>query len=243
MTISTVFKADITRFHSSVPLTYQSETLEKINEIQKSILKFGLFTPIIVERNGATLSVIDGRKRLAALMGLVTAGVMPRDLVKVPYVVTVNALTYAKAPIQDPLALLSNRLKYHLLLTLIEEGQAVGQIAATLYATQDYVRKIGSIARLSRKLKQAVLTNSLSFEQGYALSTLTNHEAQERLLDLLGPFVDAPQIIEAIKSGETVVSCGDNNVIIMPSRRRPKLPVTDASVSSNEFVKKVRYAR
>lgn len=220
MTNSSVFRADITRFKSSIPTDYCDTDLARVNALRMSIQSFGLFSPIIVERVGAMLSVIDGHKRLAALLALVNAGLMPRDLVKVPYIITSNASKLSAHTTLRQLPLLSNRQQYHLLLRLVENGFSGREIAKAMYVSEDYVRKLGSISRLSRKLKQAVLSNTLSFSQGQAFSTLPNHKAQERLLDLLGSFVDAPTIIAAIESGEPVVSYGEaeDNVIIMPSR-------------------------
>lgn len=220
MTNSSVFRADITRFKSSIPTDYSGELLEQVNALRQSIQNFGLFSPILVERVGTTLSVIDGRKRLAALQGLVNAGLAPRDLIKIPYVITANARKSTSFVSRKHLSLLSNRQQYHLLLRLIEKGLSGPAIAKAMYVPEAYVKKLGSISRLSRKLKQAVLTNTLSFSQGQAFATLPNHRSQERLLDLLGAFVDAPTIIAAIEAGEPVVSCDDtdDNVIIMPSR-------------------------
>lgn len=61
----------------------------------------------------------------------------------------------------------------------------------------------------------------MSLGQVEALSTLRSHKAQDKLLELLGPFASAPTILSAIYAGETVVDCGNDNVIIMPSRRKP----------------------
>jgi len=35
----------------------------------------------------------------------------------------------------------------------------------------------------------------------------------------LGPFADAPEILSAIENGKTVIDMGDDNVVILPSRR------------------------
>lgn len=221
MATSSVFKADISRFRSSAPVAYSGKDLIQVNSLKRSIRLFGLFAPITVQRVGATLAVIDGKKRLAALTYLIKTGVIPRDLAKVPYVIVVNARARQLSTPGDYLPLLSNRQKYHLLIRLVEAGKTSDQIAHILHCPAAYVKKLGSVAKLSRKLKQAYAANTLSLAQAEAFSTLTTPKAQDKLLDLLGPFASAPTILKAIHSGQAVVECGEDNIIIMPSRGRP----------------------
>ena len=85
------------------------------------------------------------------------------------------------------------------------------------------IKDLLSIALLSPRLKQAYFGGSLSTEQARAFATLPNMEAQDSLLMALGPFANAPEILSAIKQGDTVLNMGDDNVIILPSRKAPPL--------------------
>ena len=56
-------------------------------------------------------------------------------------------------------------------------------------------------------------------EQARAFATLPNMDAQDNLLIALGPFANAPDILTAIRQGETVLDIGDDNVLILPSKQ------------------------
>ena len=68
------------------------------------------------------------------------------------------------------------------------------------------------------RLKQAYFGGTLTIEQARAFATLPNMDTQDNLLIALGPFANAPDILNAIRQGETVIDIGGDNVIILPSR-------------------------
>jgi len=93
------------------------------------------------------------------------------------------------------------------------------EIAAELYMSKNCVKDLLRIALLSPRLRQAYFGKAITMEQARAFATLPSMDAQDQLLIALGPFVNAPEILQAIEAGETVINMEDDNVIILPSRR------------------------
>ena len=109
---------------------------------------------------------------------------------------------------------------------LRKRGLSLMEIASTLYVSKQCIKDLLCISRLSPRLRQAFFGGTISTEQALAFSTLPNMEAQDNLLITLGPFANAPDILNAIKGGQTVIDMGDDNVIILPSRpKTPYLPL------------------
>jgi len=190
------------------------DRLKAVKEMQRSILAHGLLDPIIVMRREGKLIVVDGKKRLAALRRLRFAGNLPRSLVSIPYIFAETANVPTEA-----MALLSHRERFEEVITLRRKGFGLMQIAAELYITKQCVKDLLSIALLSPRLRQAYFGGTISTIQARAFATLPHMDAQDQLLIALGPFADAPDILRAIQAGETVLDMGDENVIILPSRR------------------------
>ena len=191
------------------------QRLKEVQQIEASIKRHGLLNPLIVMQRGKRLMIVDGKKRLAALRRMKFAGKLPRSLVSVPFI-----LVGQKTPADKPaMGLLSNREAFEEVARLRGNGQSVAEIAATLYVTNQCVRDLISIGLLSPRLRQAYFGGTISTAQARAFASLPNMDAQDSLLIALGPFADAPEILEAIENGETVLDMGDDNVIILPSRR------------------------
>ena len=209
-----ITSAKLANFRAPTVRILFGERLDEIKQIQASILTHGLLNPLVVMQQGHKLVVIDGKKRLAALRRMKFTGALPRSLVNVPYIL----VDQDNGQTQPSMGLLSNREKFEEVLSLKQKGQSLMEIATTLYVSKQCVKDLLSISRLSLRLKQAYFGGTLSIEQARAFATLPNMDTQDNLLIALGPFANAPDILNAIRQGETVIDIGDDNVIILPSR-------------------------
>jgi len=209
-----ITSAKLADFRAPTARILFGERLEEIKQIQASITTHGLLNPLIVMRQGHKLIVVDGKKRLTALRRMRFSGTLPRSLVNVPYII-IDSQSARPTP---TMSLLSNREKFEEVVSLRKKGYGLMQIAATLYVSKKCVKDLLSVSRLSPRLKQAYFGGNLSIEQAQAFASLPNMDAQDSLLIALGPFANAPDILNAIRRGETVIDMGDDNVIILPSQ-------------------------
>jgi len=191
------------------------DRLKDVVQIQNSIAAHGLLNPLIVMPRGGKLIVVDGKKRLAALRRMRFAGDLPRSLVDVPYILVSEAPS-SETPV---MSLLSHQERYDEVVTLRQKGLGLMEIAAELYISKNCVKDLLRIALLSPRLRQAYFGGAISLDQARAFATLPSLETQDQLLIALGPFANAPEILEAIEAGETVINMDNDNVIILPSRR------------------------
>ena len=206
--------AKLAEFKSPTARILFGDRLQEIKQIQASIATHGLLNPLTVMRQGKKLIVIDGKKRLAALRRMRFAGTLPRSLINVPYIV-VDQNNPQPMP---SMSLLTNREKFEEVVALRQKGQSLMEIAAQLYISKQCVKNLLSVTRLSPRLRQAYFGGNLSTDQARAFATLPNMDTQDSLLIALGPFANAPDILTAIRQGQTVIDMGDDNVIILPSR-------------------------
>lgn len=213
--------APLCQFRSSVPRILYGAELKAVKDIAQSIRQEGLIFPLLVSEQNGRLFVIDGRKRLAALRRLSFLGQLPRSLKTVPFIMSAHS---GKIPVS---AVIPRRELYERITRKVEAGQTVTAIANALHITTATVQDILNITRLSPSLRTAYWRGDLSLAQVKAFSTLSNFDAQDRLLSLLGPFASVDIILEAIASGQTVIGLdGDNlddsTIVIMPSKTRPR---------------------
>lgn len=215
MLTATLPTAKLADFRSPSRRILFGERLREVIQIQSSIAAHGLLNPLIVMRRGTKFIVVDGKKRLAALRRMRFAGELPRSLVEVPYLLIGEKDIAAK----DAMSLLSNQERYEQVVALRRKGFGLMEIAAELYVSKNCVKDILQISRLSARLRKAYFGGTISMDQARAFASLPSPDAQDQLLIALGPFANAPEILKAIESGETVINMDDDNVIILPSRR------------------------
>lgn len=212
------FRAELAIFKSSMPTVLYGEPLKSVQRMQDSIAKLGLLTPITVSRQGDHLMVVDGRKRLAALHRLNFQGDLPAALQSIPYVI-VNTVRHRRLALgKEQLPLLVNDQKYNLVMDMVDEGRGFSEIADMLYVPRDYVLMMTRIGQLSPELQQTFLEDVLTVSQVHAFASIPNLKAQAKLLEMLGPYVEAPSVMEALKSGQTVLKIDNENVLVLPSR-------------------------
>ena len=207
--------ASLADFRAPTTRILFGERLKEVKQIEDSITQHGLLNPLIVMQRGKKLILVDGKKRLAALRRMRFAGDLPRSLVKVPYILVDEEQRFDLSA----MGLLSNRERFEEVMRLRSAGMSLMMIAAALYISKQCVKDLLSIALLSPRLRQAYFGGTISTQQARAFASLPNMDSQDQLLIALGPFADAPEILKAIESGETVIEMGDDNVIILPSRR------------------------
>jgi ParB-like chromosome segregation protein Spo0J len=207
------FKSDLSDFRSSTPQILCGDVLKEVQAIQASIYKFGLLNPLVVAKNGPLLMVIDGRKRLAALRRLEFMGKLPRDLIKVPFIVVSQARILSKEVSEDPLPLLTNAEKYDRFVKLRAEGKDVTEIGEVLYASSDFTRKMLCVSRLSPTLQKSFFNGAISLAQAAAFSALPNPLDQDNLLKHIGPFTSPNDISRAIASNHKALRRTDTNII------------------------------
>ena len=216
--------AKLSRFKAPTTRILYGERLKEVMQIQDSIAAHGLLNPLLVVQRGTKLIIVDGKKRLAALRRMRFSGELPRSLVRIPYIL----VNHEEAQYDDDedlnskydkMTLLSNRERFEEVINLRRKGFGLMEIASELYITKNCVKDLLSVALLSPRLRQAYFGGTISIEQARAFASLPNVETQDQLLIALGPFANAPEILKAIQDGETVLDMGDDNVIILPSRR------------------------
>ncbi|MEP3888966.1 MAG: ParB/RepB/Spo0J family partition protein [Hellea sp.] len=211
----TVQMAKLANFRAPTTRILFGERLKEVVQIQNSITAHGLLNPLIVMQRNGKLVIVDGKKRLAALRRLRFAGELPRSLVNVPYILIDQKAKYERGV----MSLLSNQERFEEVIKLRHKGLGLMEIASELYVSKQCVKDLLSIALLSPRLRQAYFGGTISTQQARAFASLPNADSQDQLLIALGPFAEAPEILKAIESGETVIEMGDDNIIILPSRR------------------------
>lgn len=82
------------------------------------------------------------------------------------------------------------------------------------------------IDHLSPFLKERLMGGNLTFIQARAFATFPNPEAQDALFHQLGSLAQNPDILRAIRRGDTVLELADD-FIILPSRQPFRKAGTD----------------
>jgi len=210
-------RAALEHYHAPRPTILTGDALHELENLQASILRFGLLNPVVVaqSRPGERFRIIDGRKRVLALKRLAFMGKLPRSLDKVPYI-----LADAGEATENPFSLLSNLEQYEQVMALVGKGLSDASISLVLYASKDYISDLRCVEQLSERLQNAFFGGHIDLSQARAFATLPNPESQDTVLLALGPFAKAPEILDAISAGETVVSLGvdEDDILILPSR-------------------------
>ncbi|CAM3704163.1 ParB/RepB/Spo0J family partition protein [Litorimonas haliclonae] len=187
--------APISAFKSLQAPILCGQTLNDVKTLERSILEFGLISPLIVSAANNRLVIIEGKKRFAAIKRLAFSGNLPRSLVNIPYILTEEA----KEMDFHTASVLSGRELYQAVMTLKDKGVAIEEIAGRLYLDRRSIVEIISLSRLSDKMRQAFFSGTISFDQALAFTALPDTKAQEELLVELGPFAKPRVILETIR--------------------------------------------
>ncbi|RKQ69579.1 ParB-like nuclease family protein [Litorimonas taeanensis] len=206
------------------------ETLNEVKQIERSIARFGLLSPIVVTAVYDQLIVVDGKKRLAAIKRMTFAGTLPRSLQHIPYIFVHKA---KKADMNSTSAL-APRQVYKAVMELKEEGKALEDIADTLYLCRRIILDVINLSRLFPAIRETYFNGGLNFDQARAYASVPDHRDQIALLGSLGPQAKPETILNAIKGWRAEAKPAD-------AKPAPALviPLTDylpAAVNSVEFI-------
>lgn len=214
------FTADMAAFKTSAPRVLFGEQLKLVKTMQKSIIKYGLLTPVTVIRQGEHFMVVDGHKRLEALRRLQFIGDLPQSLQSIPYVI-VNTVRQRRIENgQDCMPVLTNEKQYNLIMDMYEGGMTFETIACALYITPETVRQITNVGDLCSDIQAAFLGDILTLKQAHAFASIPNPCAQNKLLQMLNSHFDALSIVRALEAGDTVLDLGNDNALVLPSRQK-----------------------
>ena len=210
-------RAPFAKFKSlRAPLLF-GQFLTDVKQIERSIQKYGLMSPLIVSQAEGSLIVADGKKRLAAIRRMMFAGTLPRSLNTIPYIYLeeTGRIDFHTSGV------LSAYDMYESVMRLKSDGQEIDVIAETLYLCRRTVVDIISLSHLASPLRKAFFNRALSFDQAKAYATLPDEDAQIAILTALGPFAEPKAILNAVQDArfETVihqVSLSEDNVVTLP---------------------------
>ena len=200
--------------------------------IRQSIEKDGLLYPLVVVKEGAKYLVIDGKKRLSVIRKLAKSKRYSRSTAKIPCLVQdVEKITpiIARRPV-----LLTGPELAHEIIIAAQSRVSHASIAQRFECDLSVVEDCVSLTKLHPELLMHFNDKAISLEQAAAFATIENMEAQLSLLHQLGPFVSDTEIVEAIKTGATVIEISEDNIIVLPSRGRP-FPKTGSDKNISTF--------
>jgi len=192
-----------------------------VMRMAKRIKRDGLLNPLDVAKSGSKFAVIDGKIRLAALHALKMTKSLPRGLTRVPVEITQGNIIERDRPALVPEPELVRRI-----LQAELDGQSPLAVAERFDVSIEYLLRIHTLDKLHPQILTYFNDGHLSLEQAAAFATLPNVDAQWRLLQELGPFAHAHEVIAAIIAGDTVIETADGNVHILPSREPGPAPST-----------------
>lgn len=191
------------------------------HSLAKRILTDGLLNPILVRRSGSQMVVVDGLKRLAALKLLKRAGKLPRSLTRVPCIVTDEEVA-APVPAMPAVPILKTDAELaRAINAALKSGLSHSAIAERFDCPAVTINYAASLVNLHPQIREYFNSGHIGMDQAAAFAGIENIDAQWRLLQELGPFAHASEVICAILAGQTVVDMPDGNVMIMPSRCTP----------------------
>lgn len=195
---------------------------EQIETLCNKILAFGLLNPLTVMFQKGRYIIVDGKKRFYALRTLLRSNTLPRTLTTIPCLLVSD---HPDAPEhRDRPMLLNDQDLVHEILLADRKGATYSEISALLECSEAVISQARSLTGLHEKLLLAFMNNTIDLAQAAALATLPNKQTQLDLLIKLGPFATIPQIIEAIKNGETTLDLPNGDVLILPSRQSRQAP-------------------
>ena len=203
-------------------VSFMSKSKRKASDIwlANSIVRDGLLNPLVVRQHGSKFIVVDGKKRLAILRRLSKLKRLSKAILKVPCIVQ-EVASLKPVERRRPLLLTGPELAHKIILEAQNATSPVS-IAQRYECDLSVVEDCLSLPGLHPEMLKYFNNRAISLEQAAAFATIENKKAQLDLLHQLGPFVSNADIITAIREGATVVELSDDNIIFLPSRRRPE---------------------
>lgn len=193
------------------------ETCARLASLKNSILKDGLLNPLIVVKRRNKYFILDGKKRFQSIKALLKSKTHSRALKHIPCILEQDTLKAAEA--KRPV-LMSDPELAHAIITEAKRGTSHPYISQRFDCDISVVEDAVSLTKLHLNVLQCFNNQTISLEQAAAFASIPNPTAQWDLLLQLGPFVSDEKIIEAIKTGQTVIDLPDDNTLILPSRKK-----------------------
>ena len=162
--------------------------LKDIRSLQESIARYGLLSPIIIVKRGPEMIVVDGRKRLSAILRLAFLGRLPLSLVRIPYMIASNVESRRSA-------LMNNRELYEAVAKQARDGRMIDDIATDVHLSRQCIRNILALSRLDPILRDAFFRKLLTLPQALAFAAIPDTYRQLRQLRRLGLFASASDIL------------------------------------------------
>lgn len=216
MEIKFVALSDLVAFGIPRPQKWAKDP--KIKTLVKSIARDGLLNPLKIKAHKNKYLVVDGTKRLKALILLARSSRFHKPSQKVSCITEEESLE--KPNMLKRPALMSAPELVHFILGALDEGQSSVAIAQRFRCDLSIVDSAHAIQNLHSKVLQSFYNGTIGLEQAIAFASLPNPNAQWALLQQLGPFVSDKNVIRALQSGESVIETPDETMIFLPSREK-----------------------
>lgn len=197
--------------------------MEKSNilKLAQDISRNGLYHPILIGEKVKRLRVKDGHKRLLALFLLKEKEALPRSLVDVPCTAVPTDISNERPSLKTEAELVDE------IIAAKDAGQSVLKIARENGCTEAFACQALMLKNLHAQIMEYFRAGHLGLEQAAAFAAMPNKDSQWRLLQELGPFAHASEVIAAMLKGDTVIETPDGNVHILPSREKYSLSSFD----------------
>jgi len=217
--------------------SFSSQSEQSSQALEGSLDEVGFLNPLIVTKQKSKYLVLDGKKRLQALLQLTKSRGRSRLMSRVPCVMEWPAphLTGRKS---RPALMRAPELA-HAIVSEIKGGQSTSSIATKYDCSKDDVIEALSFQGLHPTVSMHFNNEAINWEQAAALATIQNPYAQLNLLLQLGPFVSDSEIIAAIREGATVIDLPDGNTICLPSRKLTPIQKFDSASHNSAFLKEL----
>ena len=208
--------------YASDSVTFMSPMRSHSNPLwlKRSIIKDGLFNPLVVLRKGSKYVVLDGKKRLAVIRKIAKSKQLTKRIAKVPCVVQ-ESRTVTPVQSRRPALLTGPELAHQILLMANSKVSPVS-IAQRFECNVSVVEDCVSLRKLNPQILMHFNNGVITLEQAAAFATIYNMKAQMDLLLQLGPFISDKDIIAKIRAGATVVELSEDNIVFLPSRGKPE---------------------
>ena len=165
-----------------------------VKTLEKSILRFGLLSPLVASWQKGRLIIVDGRKRFAALRRLAFQGRLPATLKRIPYILA-NSEPEAPAATMSPLVRSETLLK--VVSRRTKAGDKIQAVAKDLGLSSQSVRDLLCLSRLARPIQKKFHQHEISFEVAKAYSAIPSRTQQLILFHQLGKSASVPAILAA----------------------------------------------
>lgn len=193
-TSSPIFSAPVEKFVLLRQRILQGARLQDVKVIEQSILRHGLLTPLVAQWRQGDLIIVDGRKRLAALRRLSFNGRLPESLERIPY-----RLFETGGDISSS-RFVASEMVYKAAVRQHDQGRTVMDIAQSLCVSQQCVRDLLKLKRLSPVIRQAFYARHIDLDVALAFAAIPSLLRQGMLYAQLGPKANVETVLSVAQA-------------------------------------------